>query len=244
MLKILLCNCSLLLILTSCKTFNIDQPSQTKTVNQITLGAIGSEKDYFFQNGFNASAVPNYKSPIKLSVFIQPFTKKTYKAFAKAKALQPADIIVNYIDSIADKPKYIQLQIADKVGVVKALNGIENKGVKDYLSLHSYAQVLTRVSIAFGQKELENIMNADAVFLMEEGIKTYELQLYKGNKKTETILLNQGVVFEYNASNCCWKESKRHQLDIVDLVNTYSNCPNKTYRSAKRAQKTINYYKL
>ena len=232
------------MIATSCKTFNIDQSIQTKTIQQVSLGSIGSEKDFFLEKGFNGSAVPNYKSPIKLSVIKKPFTKQTYKAFLKAKALQSVDINIRYVDSIPNKPAYIQLQIIDKVAVINALNSLENKDIKDYLSLQTYANVLTSISLVLNQKDTENITNADAVFLIENGLKTYALQLYKDKIKTGVIPFNQGVVFAYQTSNCCWQESKRHKIDIVDLVNAYNNCPKRTYRSAKRAEKTINYYKL
>ena len=244
MLKILLCYCSVLLILTSCKPFDIGQSTQTKTTYEVSLGAIGSEKDYFLQKGFHGSAVPSYKSPIKVSVITKPFNKQTYKAFVKAKTLQSVDVMVDYIDSIPDKPVYVQLQIVDKIAIIKALNGKENKDVKDYLSLRPYADILTSISLVYNAKDMEAINDADAIFLEEIGLKTYALQLYKDSKKTETIPFNRGIVFEYKASNCCWKESEKHQIDIVDLVNTYSNCPHSTYRSAKRAKKTMNYYKL
>tara|TARA_R110000868_G_scaffold324166_2_gene585047 strand:- start:99 stop:833 length:735 start_codon:yes stop_codon:yes gene_type:complete len=236
--------CCLLLLALSCKTINLIQTPQTNTTQQVSLGSIGSGKEFVLQKGFDNSAVPNYKAPIKLSVITRPFTKQTYKAFIKAKALQSADIAVTYIDSVPNKPKYLQLQIADKVAIITALNSEENRDVKDYLSLNTYAQVLSSMSVVFNQKDIESINNADAVFLIQNGIKTYAIQLYKNKVKTQTISFNDGVVFEYQTSYCCWQENNKHQIDIVDLVSTFSACPNNTYRSPKRSKKNINYYKL
>jgi len=235
---------SIILLFSSCNTINLYETSQANTTQPVYLGSIGSEKDFFLQKGFNSSAIPSYKNPIKLSVVTKPFNKQTYKAFTKAKGLQSADINIHYVDSIPNRPKYIQLNIADKVAVINSLNSLENKDVKDYLSLQTYANVLTGISLALNQKDTENITNADAVFLIENGLKTYGLLLYKDKIKTGIISFNQGVVFAYETSNCCWQESKRHQINIVDLVDAYINCPKGTYRSAKRAKKPINYYKL
>lgn len=236
--------CCLFMLVTSCKTLIFDHAPQTRTTQQVTLGSIGADKDFIFQNEFNSVAIPNYIDPIKINVALMSFNKQTYKTFTNAKALQSTKVTIQYVDSIESKPTYLHLQIADKVAVIKALNNPGNKGIKDYLSLHAYANVLTSISLACTTKDLEAIMDSEAVFLIENGLKTYALELYKGNKKTETIPFNQGVVFGYKTSNCCWQENKRHQIEIVDLVNVYTNCPNRTYRSAKKAEKNINYYKL
>lgn len=234
-----------LILLNSCKTIDFNQVSQTKTTQQVSLGSIGSEKEFLLQKGFNNSAIPSYKTPIKLSVITKPFTKHTYKAFTKAKVLQSADVNINYVDSIPNKPTYVELQIADKVALIKALNNEENKAVKAYLSLNTNAQVLSSISLVFNQKDMESINQSDAAFLVENGLKTYALQLYKNKVKIQTISFSDGVVFEYQVTNCCWQENKKHQMDIVDLVSMYSNCPKNTSRSSKKAKKKItNYYKL
>lgn len=233
-----------MLMLNACKSIDFDFVNQINTTKQVTLGSIGSKKEFVLQNGFKHSALPNYTEPIKLSVSLKPFTKQTYKAFLKAKSVQSSNINIRYIDSIPDKPKYIQVEIADKVALIKGLNDTENKEVKDYLSHNAYAQVTTGIDIALSLKDMEVVNDADAVFLEEHGYKTYALQLYKNKVKTQTIPFGDGVVFAYETANCCWEESSKHIIDIVDLVSTYNACPNNTYRSAKRAKKHINYYKL
>ena len=235
--------CCVVWIFTSCKTTSLHQVSQTNTTQQLSLGSIGKDNDLTFQKEFINTAIPTYKKPIKVSVSAIPFSKRTYKAFTKAKALQSADITINYIDSIANRPMYVQLQIADKVTMINALNNQENKAVKDYLSHNSNANVLTSISLALNQQDLENITKADAVFLIENAPKTYALQLYN-NTKTHVILFNQSIVFAYKASNCCWEENDKHQRNIVDIVKEKSSCPDKTYKTAKRAKKKIHYYRF
>ncbi|HEX9601148.1 MAG TPA: hypothetical protein VF985_06640, partial [Mariniflexile sp.] len=216
-----------------------DQVSQTNTTQQVVLGSIGLEKDFILQSEFNNTAIPDYKTPIKVSPIVTPFNKHTLKIFTKANALQAAKVTVNYVDSIKTKPHYIKLQIADKVAVIDAINNEENTAVKKYLSYNTDANIITSISIALNQHDLDAITKADAVFLVEKGYKTYVLQLYEDAAKTQTIPFNQGVVFAFKGSNCCWQANKYHKLDIVDLVSEFNNCPNNTYRSAKRSEKKI-----
>lgn len=242
-LSVLIVFC-LFMLGTSCKTLDFGQVSQTKTTQQIQLGSIGSDKDFLLQQAYNNTAIPKYAKPITLAVSIKPFTKQSFKNFTKAKALQTAEVNINYIDSIANKPQYIELQIADKVAIINAFNTNDNQDIKNYLDHNQNANVITSISMALNKKDLEKMTNSDAVFLIESTHKIYTLQLYKANKKIETILFNESIVFGYKTANCCWQENNKYQLNIVDLVSAFNNCPNGTYRSSKRAKKKINYYKL
>ena len=243
MLKTFLCIGGAMLLLTNCKTLSINEVSQTNTTQQVTLGSIGLEKGFILQNEFNNASIPAYNEPIKVSLITMPFNKQTFKVFTKANALQSTKVDINYIDSIKNKPTYIKLQIADKVAVINALNSEENDDVKVYLNHNPHTNVLMSISMALNQSDLEAITKADAVFLTEKGYKTYVLQLYTNAVKTKTIKFNQGVVFAFKGSNCCWQANKRHQLDIVDLVTEFNSCPYNTYRSAKRAEKKIDPFK-
>ncbi|TBN04460.1 hypothetical protein EYD45_07535 [Hyunsoonleella flava] len=222
----------------------LNQDTTSKTTQQLVLGHIGSEKEYILQQGFNGTAIPTYKHPIKLNVYPTDFNKHSYNQFINAKASQTADVPIQYIDSITEKPKYLQLQIVDKVAVVDAINNNENISVKNYLSHNRYANVITHISIAFNQDHYNAITKADGVFLIEETPKLYVLKLQNTGKKAVYIPFNKGVVFQYKASNCCWQENERRQLNIVDLVSNYANCPNKTFKSSTRAKKKLNLYKL
>ena len=234
---------ALLAVITiGCKTSSIFQESQTNTKQQVPLGSIGLEKDFILQHGFNNTAIPKYEEPIKLSVLIKPFTKQNYKSFLKARISQSANVHIKYIDSLEVKPKFIQFKIADKVAIMKALNSGTNQGVKEYLSYNKTANIVSSISIAFSKQHLELTQQADAIFLVESGIKNYALQLYKEGKKTDLIQFSKGIVFAYRMANCCWQENNRHQINIVDLASEFSHCPNKTYRSSERAKKEIKLF--
>ena len=136
------------------------------------------------------------------------------------------------------------LNIIDKVAILDALNEKSNKSVKTYLATDYKASVVTQIAIAFNQDILKMIKDADKTFLVQNGIKSYGIQIYKNDKPVKTIDFNQGVVFSYKTQNCCWSANSKFKVDVVDLVNDKTECPAKTYSTAKRAEKKINFYKL
>jgi len=236
------------LFLTCCKTItSVTQESQNKTVEPLVLGSIGSGKEFILQKEFNNTSYPTLLKPIKVSALKTPFTTSTYKSFLKSNKLQSISLNIKYIDSLEEKPFYVKLQIADVVSVVDALNDVSNSNVKSYLSINDNANLITDLSIALNTEHLKKVEQAKSIFLIEHTPKTYALQLHLDNNIKEVLYFNDGVIFGYKTANCCWQENKRHHLDIVDLVSTYTNCPNKTYRVAKKASKSkkkVNYFKL
>lgn len=234
----------LLMLIASCKTVSIQQSNHSTTKQQVIMGSVGLDENLVLEHNYSNTAIPNYGNPIKVTAVQVPFSKQTHKAFLKARNVQVANINVKYIDSLKDKPKFIKLDIADKVSLIGALNAKENKAVKDYLSTDYNANVVTSISMALDSKKLNDIITADAVFLVQNGLKTYGIQLVNTGNTTETIRFNEGVIFSYDSSNCCWQEDDKHQVNIVDIVIGKTNCPDRTYPSAKRAKRKINYFKL
>ena len=236
--------------LCSCKTLSLDQESKIKTTQSLELGNIGSGKDFLLQKEFKSASYPKYSNPIKLSVLKIPFNKLNYKSFLKAKAIQSSPVNIKYVDSLKEKPYYIKLKIADKVTLINTLNNKANHGVKNYLELHPQANVITSLSMAFNDQDLKLLERAKSVFLIEEFSKTYALQVQTEENKTKVIPFNQGVVFTYKSSNCCWQGKRRYQPTIVDVVSEFNNCPNGSFKSANKAKKkvaskkNINYFKL
>ncbi|MCB4797231.1 hypothetical protein [Neotamlana laminarinivorans] len=225
----------LTILLVGCKTTTLQQFNQKKTTQQITLGSIGLSKDFVLQPNYYGAAIPNYIEPIKVMVSAIPFTKQNYKQFLKANKTQKTNVEVHYVDSVNIKPIYFKIQIADKVGVIKALNNTANNDVKTYLSYNKNANLINGISIALTKKDTELLQKADAVFLEMKAHKSIALQLYTENKTSHTIWLSQGVVFGFESLSCCWQQDQRHKLNIIDVISPFTNCPKSTYKSAIRA---------
>ena len=228
-------------LITSCKSVTI--PQGHATLQPITLGCIGQDNGSLIKTRFNATAIPDYEKPIKVMVTHIPFTKSTYKQYLKANTLQAKHIEMRK-DSIAPNPSYVQLHITDKVTLLNALNANTNTDIKDYLSNHANANIITKVSIALRDEKIKQLVEAQEVFLEQNGNKSYAIKTYRDNKPTATIHFSDGVIFAYQSNNSCWKEDSKYQLNIIDLINPLKSCPKKTYRSAKRAKTNINYFKL
>ena len=238
---ILLCGA---LFLMGCKSISIQQESYKTTNQQFQLGTVGESKDFLLERDYNHTAIPTYSEPIKVNVHTEAFTKSSYMAFVKAKTELGNDVNISFTDSIADTPRFLKLEIADRVAILNALGDKTNADIKRYLQNKNTAQIVTTLALAFNKSELNALITADEVHLERSGIKLYALKTYKESTYMQTIHFNQGVVFAYQSSCFCWQENEKHRLNIVDLVESSDYCPENTYKSAKSAKNKINYYKF
>ncbi|TXD83449.1 hypothetical protein ESY86_09550 [Subsaximicrobium wynnwilliamsii] len=208
------------------------------------LGSLGEHDDFLLQSDYNGVAFPMYSNPIKLSATLVNFGKESENAFLKAQERQSKELAINFNDSIQNKSQYVKLQISDRLELITSLNNSDNEDVFEFIKNNKDVHAITSLAIALNQEDLDKIAKTDELFLEASGIKTYSLNLYNDGKFQQKINFNDGVVFAYQTSKCCWKENDRHQVEIVDLVEGNDNCPNGSYTSAKRAKKKINYYKF
>jgi len=235
---------SIAICLTGCRSVLVNKEFQKTTKHTIPLGIVGEQKDFVLEQDYNHTALPEYQSPIKVNISVLEFNTTSYKAFANAKTRQDQKLSVNYVDSLKSKPKYVKVDIADRVAVLNALNNSTNKDVFNFLQNKKEAHMVTSIAMALNSNDLLSVTNAEEVFLERTGIKNYALNLYNNKELQQTILFTNGVVFAYKTSSCCWKQNSKYQLEIIDLAEGNTKCPNQSYRSAKRANKKINYYKL
>ncbi|WP_407556481.1 hypothetical protein [Winogradskyella sp. 4-2091] len=234
----------LLILIYSCKTISVGDDNQVTTTQNIMLGMIGEDQQFILERDYNHTAIPVYNHPLKVQWNIQHFNKSTYKFFSKAAINQNTQFSIDYSDSLLNKPQFLKLELSDRVSILNALNSKINKEIKDYIFNKKDAHLITSISIALDKNRLKELLNADEVFLEATGVKSYALKTYKKGELQTVLSFNEGVIFAYKASNFCWQENDKHQLEIVDIVESTNRCPNKTYRSATRAKKKINYYKL
>lgn len=232
------------LLFFSCKTVLVKGEYQYKTDQSITLGTVGQDEHFQFEQDYNHLAIPNYNTPIKISAQKVNFNKASFKSYRRAAEQQNKHLGVQFIDSLKTKPNYLKLEFADRIAVMNALNNKDNADVKQYLSNVEQAHVINSIAIAFNSKDIELITKADELFLESIGKQSYTLKLYNKGTLPTSITFNQGVVFAYQTSKCCWKQNDKYKLQIIDIVEENDACPRKSYSSAKRANKTINYFKL
>jgi|GEM_PF-1498388 len=231
-----------LLTLIGCQSSNVLNLNKG-VLEPVTLGGIGNSNDNLWQHDFNSTAVANYKESIKIEVSVKYFTKPDYNLYAKAKTYQSSKIDIVFDDSLKIKPRYVSFKIVDKPGVIDALNALYNLSLKEYLSNQKKSDMITSVSVALNNKQLEQVLSADEVFLVANGVKSYALQFYKNREAKELLKFNEMVVFDYEASCLCWQEDNRRQLQVVDLASG-TNCPKNTYKSAQQSKKNMDFSKF
>jgi hypothetical protein len=217
---------------------------QTSTKQSLILGTIGFEKDFIAEYDYKTIALPNYENPIKVAASLVTFNKRTFKLYSEAQNTQSHIININYNDSLDKKPQYLKIEISDRLEVLNSLKDETNSDVFQFLKDNNKSHLVTSVAIAFNESNINLINDAQEIFLETTGVKTYSLNLYKGKTLQKKIFFNEGVIFAYQTSNCCWKQNDKYQLEIIDLVERNDKCPSNSYRSSNRAKKKINYYKL
>lgn len=233
-----------LLFLVSCKSISVQNKQYQTTTQQVVLGSVGQDEHFVLEKTYNHIGIPNYSKPLKLYVTQIPFDKTTLRAFEKANVLQAAKLNINYVDSLDTTPTFLNIQTVDEIGLIQMLNGKENNDVKNYMMNQDQSHVISNISVVFDKTVMQQIIKAEEVFLEPSGIKSYTLNLYSNKQLIKPIHFNEGVIFGYRTSSACWKEDEKYQLQIVDLIEGDNKCPNKTYKSAKRAKKKINYFKF
>ncbi|MFV0572064.1 MAG: hypothetical protein ACK5M1_06505 [Xanthomarina gelatinilytica] len=242
--KIIIPVLGFVLLFCSCKSISVQNKQYQTTNEQVVLGSVGQDEHFVLEKTYNHIGIPNYSKPLKLYVTQIPFDKTTFRAFKNANVLQAAKLNINYIDSLETKPTFLNIQTVDEIGLMNMLNDKVNKDVKNYMMNQDQSHIISNVSVVFDESVMQQIAKAEEVFLEPSGIKSYTLNLYKNKELVKAISFTDGVVFGYRTSGACWKENEKYQLQIVDLVEGDNKCPNKTYRSAKRAKKKINYFKF
>lgn len=232
------------LLISSCKTVHIKQDQQKLTNYPVTIGSIGEDRNFVIQKDYKTTAYPGYKKQIKIETQVVPFNKATFSAFQKARALQNAKVTIAYVDSLSIKPAFLNIRLSDRVAVINNMITVVNQDTFEYIKNKEKAHIVTSISVALEAKTILEIQNADEVFLSTYGVKNYVLKLYTNKKVVKTINFNDGVIFSYKTSNFCWKQDDKYRVQIIDIVESNKSCPKKSYRSAKRANKKINYYKF
>lgn len=235
---------SFIVICTACKTVTVQNKQYQTTTQKVALGSIGIDETFDLEKTYSYSGIPNYIDRVKVQITPITFNKTTYKAYNSAKKLQPTSIDLTYIDSLPNKPKFLNIETSDKIELIKLLNDNSNRDIKAYFENQTNSHVVTNVSIVLNENDINDLLKADEVYIEQIGLKVVGLKLYTNNKVTRNINFNDGVVFAYRASSVCWKENAKYQLKIVDLVEGDNGCPSQTYSSAKRAKKKIDYYKF
>ncbi|MCF6297913.1 MAG: hypothetical protein L3J08_08025 [Flavobacteriaceae bacterium] len=226
-------------IIFSCNVLPI--PSVQKSLSStIELGVIGTVNHSLIQNQFQINAIPVLKQKIRVTVTTKQFDKFSTKRYNKFQ--QKESDKITFIDSLENHDNYIQLNLIDKVTLIEEINASHNKNVVTYLKTASAPLLITTITTTFSKLIQKNIINADALYLMNNRNKKYVLQLYKKGKLTETVEFSKANIFNYKTSNFCWIENDKHNFEISDISN--ERCSKNTYKNYNKAVKNKKEFKF
>ena len=82
-----------------------------------SLGDLGKHSKSPVHSNFHKVGNPSIKVPIALSVKEMPFTKSQFKKYYEVVENRGDKPELAYIDSISNKPKYLSIDIADKIAI-------------------------------------------------------------------------------------------------------------------------------
>jgi len=232
----------IIISIVSCKTVEVNQQRQQTTKTVVELGVIGKITKGIETNTFQTTTVPVYKQKIRVSADILAFDDNTFNTYAQAALQQNKKIKITYIDSVANKPGYANLQILDKVQVLDELNATHNTGVNTYLQNATNNVLITGLSAYFDAIELSNISQAEEVYLINNKPKKYSLELVKSGKPFAIVDISKSVPFTYTTASFCWKK-ERGKISIANLTYRSETCARDTYKNVAKLNKKINYYK-
>ena len=174
---------AILLLLFSCAS---TQNSAAVSAQLPTLGTIGKKDGSLMHKTFQTSGKPYLKRALVVSVVELPFSKSDYKTYIKHKKQQGVEAKLQFVDSLT-KPKYINLDLSDKITLQSVFLKDENSDVCAYISKDDEMGIVTRISLYADHELKQQLLRAEEAFLIQN--RTGKLVLELLNDKT-TVAIN------------------------------------------------------
>ncbi|AWI25282.1 hypothetical protein [Flavobacterium pallidum] len=230
--------------LLSCKTVTVNHSNFTVSDANTEIGSAGLQKNTLFKNDFLTYAFPIIDNKVRVEVVISPFTKTFNKAYQKKVAGDQGKAKINFADSLKFKPEMAVIRILDLRGYVDEINSEANKSIVDFLKNTENARLVTGIATTLSLENIAKIRQADSYYLINEQDHKYSLQLFKANKKTDVIDLQQGVIVGYELSKCCWSLNKKSNWYLANIITECHSCEGNTFSKVKEKERNKNLFKM
>lgn len=207
-----------------------------QSFTSIDIGVIGKQEKTLRESDFKIVGIPNYENKIRLSAVIVDFDKSNFKSYKKYLSSTSKTTLVNeFIDSISQKPKYVELEILDKVQVVNTLNK-NNKDILKYLRRTPENTIITKLKFVADKTLLKNIKNANVFYLQTAADKKQQfLKLFKDTELIASLNMSLLQSFQYDVSSFCWEISEKKSTTLVTILDEGELCKNGTVRNPNKA---------
>ncbi len=213
-----------------------------KKTGTLSIGVIGKEKNFLMAKDFQHIGNPNLNGPVALSVRELPFSKSKYKDYRAMKARQGEKPTFDYVDSLPVKPRYLLVEIKDKIALTKALNATDNQTVRSYLAKDGDCKIVTGISLYLEPVPSSQLLASDNVFLVTDRNGQLRIE-YSGNAKKQQLVLPVTEIFDYGTMGFCWGEDAYGHVRI-ETLNHNGNCPGNTEKDPLKLETSKSYSKI
>lgn len=223
----------------SCNTLQLNQYVSVTTKRAVELGSIGKVKGVI-ENSFQINSFPTYQKKIRVAIQVVSFNKSSLKRYNRAAKHQKGAVKLVLKDSLIPTYKYVNLKLLDKVQLLNQLNGQHNKSVKTYLQNARGDEMITGISAYFDQQMMNNLLQADEVYLINNKPQKYSLELVKAGSSFAVLDVSKAVTFAFTTASFCWKKELGN-YNIVNIVEGLEGCEKNTYSHVNRFPKEKKY---
>lgn len=231
----------IVLFIMSCGSYKSKQQAAKLTFPE--LGSLVHTKGELWYSNSEQIGKPFWDEPLHVTAQQLPFNKKTYTTYASYMANAGKINGVPYVDSLPYKPKYIRLQLLDKISATAALNNNTNTTVREYLENDAAYKMVTRIDITVPDDMMQEILGATKIRLIEDSKFGRHLVLTQGAQESKIGLVDVQI-FDYGFSAFCWGEDRYHRKQIEAILGEHEKCPKGTFKKASKVASDKSYLKF
>lgn len=206
------------------------------------LGTVIKTKGDMWYSAAEQIGVPNW-SVLKVDVKQLPFNRTSYYSYAKYMEQAGKINSIAYNDSLLYKPKYLRLQLLDRLGLTQLLNNEQHDDLRSYISNDDGYKMVTGLNITVPEVEMPGFLQAEALQLQKDAYDNIILVVINGEFEKH-YFFSELHVFDYQYSNFCWGEDQYHNMIIENLISEDQKCPKGTYLKASKVNGDRSYLKF
>lgn len=229
------------LLMVNCASYQNKQ--QTASLTTPELGSIIATKGSLWFDTKEQIGAPILADAIVLNVQQLPFNKKSYATYTGHMSKASKINGIPYVDSLPYKPKYVRLQIQDKIGLVAILNNSTNENVRSYLENDDAYKMVSQWDITAPDSLLQQLVRAEMVTLTQNAQGKHALKIAQNNQE-QKVSFAEIEVFDYDFSTFCWGEDRYHHKLIKTILTSGQNCPKGTFKKAAKVTSDKSYLKF
>ena len=206
------------------------------------LGTVVKVKGSMLYEASKQVGIPDWEVlPVHLQEM--PFNRSSYATYAKSVFRSGKINNVPYQDSLPYKPKYLRVQLLDKISLAQLFNGENGKALRDYLQTDKDHKLVTSLDLALSETDITFFLQAQALQLQKDEFGTIQLVVFNGNTE-QRYYFSELEVFDYGYSSFCWGEDQFGNLKIANITPEGEKCPRGTFMKATKARAEKEYLKL